>query len=197
MSLAPGSPLGAGSASQGEGTTSGAPRTLPTHAVPVDLRTTAWVVPDDALPAPGPIAAAPGELGKALAEGTLTRLEVQRGQVLMELAPGLTWRAEGARLRTALLDALAAPGDWRHVDVASRDESLAEVAQRVLAGPTGDYIRSHGGVVEVVSVAGGVVDVRMSGMCAACPLSDFTLHRRVEEEIRLLEPALVSVRRAD
>lgn len=172
-------------------------RALPVHAVAVDMQTTAWVVPAEALPEPGLIAAVPGELGEALAAGILARVEVQRGQVLMELAPGRTWRAEGARLRTALLDALADPGGWVHADLAGLDDSLRAVAGRVLAGPAGEYIRSHGGRVEVLGVQDGVVEVRMSGMCSACPLSDFTLHRRIESEIRALEPALVSVRRVD
>lgn len=172
-------------------------RALPIHAVAIDLTTTAWVVPGEALPEPGLIASAPGALGQALSEGMLVRVEVQRGQVQMELAAGKTWRAEGARLRTALLEALARPGEWVYADRVSRDQALEEVARRVIAGPTGDYIRSHGGVVEVVGVLDGVVEVRMSGMCGACPLSDFTLHRRVESEVRALDPSLVTVRRVD
>lgn len=182
--------------SRGRGV-SGSGRALPIHAVAVDLQTTAWVVPADVLVEPGVIGAAPGGLGAALADGRLVRLEVQRGQVVMELAAGHTWRAEGAELRTALLDALGKPADWVHRDLAGLDASLIEVASRVMAGPAGDYVRSHGGIVEVVDAHDGVVDVRMSGMCSACPLSDFTLHRRIEGEIRELEPRLVSVRRVD
>lgn len=186
-----GAPSGGGAAGDAAG------RALPIHAVAVDMQTTAWVVPAEALPEPGSIAAAPGDLGRALANGDLARLEVQRGQVLMELPAGRTWRAEGPRLRTALLDALTDPGAWEHQDFAGLDDTLVEVAGRVLAGGAGDYIRSHGGVVEVIGSSAGVLDLRMSGMCSACPLSDVTLHRRIEGEIRELEPRLVAVRRVD
>ncbi len=46
------------------------------------------------------------------------------------------------------------------------------------------YVRSHGGELELVSVEGGRVRLRMLGACDGCPASEATLHQVVEEAIR-------------
>lgn len=46
------------------------------------------------------------------------------------------------------------------------------------------YIHSHGGAVEVVQVADGVVRLRMSGHCDGCTGSDETVARRIAESLR-------------
>lgn len=46
------------------------------------------------------------------------------------------------------------------------------------------YIHSHGGEVEILDVAGGIVRVRMSGSCSGCTASAITLKEGIEEALR-------------
>lgn len=46
------------------------------------------------------------------------------------------------------------------------------------------YIESHGGVLKVLSVEGGVVHVEMGGSCHGCTGSTITLRRGVEQALR-------------
>jgi len=46
------------------------------------------------------------------------------------------------------------------------------------------YVESHGGRVELVGVADGVVTVRMSGSCQGCAASAMTLRRGIEQALR-------------
>ncbi len=46
------------------------------------------------------------------------------------------------------------------------------------------YIESHGGKVEVLGAAEGVVRLRMSGSCAGCSASAVTLSQGIEEALR-------------
>jgi len=65
---------------------------------------------------------------------------------------------------------------------------LGPVDQRVEAEEALDeirpYIESHGGELELVDVADGVVSVRMSGACNGCAASAMTLKRGIEEKLR-------------
>jgi Fe-S cluster biogenesis protein NfuA len=45
------------------------------------------------------------------------------------------------------------------------------------------YLRSHGGNVELLGVAGGVVRLRLEGNCQGCPSSALTMKQTVEEAI--------------
>jgi Fe-S cluster biogenesis protein NfuA len=56
------------------------------------------------------------------------------------------------------------------------------------------YARSHGGDIELVSVSeDGEVQVRMSGMCRGCPLSDITFKLGIEQQLKALVPGIVRV----
>jgi len=97
-------------------------------------------------------------------------------------------------VRAAVAAAVAEPAGWRVEDTGSADdEDLAAAVRRLVAGDVGDYVRSHGGAVELVGVRDGVVTVRMRGACHGCPASAFTLHARVERRLREECPALVAV----
>lgn len=74
------------------------------------------------------------------------------------------------------------------------DELLREAAGAVLAGEFGEYVRSHGGGVEVLDVSGGIVSIRFHGECHGCPAAAITMHVRFERELRARCPILVSVR---
>uniref|UniRef100_UPI0025E8734A NifU family protein n=1 Tax=Nocardioides sp. TaxID=35761 RepID=UPI0025E8734A len=73
------------------------------------------------------------------------------------------------------------------------DVQLADAVRRLLAGDVGDYVRSHGGAIELVHVRHGVVTVAMRGACHGCPASAFTLRARFERRLREECPALVAV----
>lgn len=55
------------------------------------------------------------------------------------------------------------------------------------------YIHSHGGSVDLLRAAGGVVRIRLSGACSGCTASAETLRGRIEEELRERVPGFVGV----
>lgn len=55
------------------------------------------------------------------------------------------------------------------------------------------YINSHGGEIELLGVADGVVELRMSGSCAGCAASALTLKRGVEQALRAHYPGFREV----
>jgi Fe-S cluster biogenesis protein NfuA len=51
------------------------------------------------------------------------------------------------------------------------------------------YARSHGGMIHLVSVReGGEVQLRLTGTCKGCPMSQLTLKNCVEEQLRRMIP---------
>jgi len=66
----------------------------------------------------------------------------------------------------------------------SVEEQLQVLLERISA-----YIEQyHGGSVEMVSLEGKVLKVRLSGACEGCPLSPVTLHGWVEGTVRQFFP---------
>jgi Fe-S cluster biogenesis protein NfuA len=55
------------------------------------------------------------------------------------------------------------------------------------------YIASHGGGIEVISIAGDVVRVRMAGNCDGCPGSSDTMKLAVEQAIFEAAPEISAV----
>jgi Fe-S cluster biogenesis protein NfuA len=82
--------------------------------------------------------------------------------------PGLAW----------LLDAYGVGVDER----AAAESALAAIRP---------YVHSHGGRVEVLDVADGVVRVRLAGACSGCTASAITLREGIEEALREGFPAFV------
>lgn len=194
---------------------------VPIHPEPVaeHPELLVWVLPAGTFAEVGPVSHAPGEFGAMLTEGLLVYAIVQPGggQLLVRLRPGTSWRDVGGQVRTALHAALAEPGRWMVGDAApagapsgvadpgaalasggpgggESDELLREATDAVLAGEFGEYVRSHGGGIEVLDVTGGVVSIRFHGACHGCPASTITMHVRFERELRARCPILVSVR---
>lgn len=195
-------------------------RLKPVHpeSVPGEPLRLRWVTPPGSLPVRGAIGQAPGELGRLLGRGVLAQIHVEPAAVLITLAAGGSWREFGSAVRTALTTALDDPEGWiAGDDVASGDEPgsavepsspgvavqsgadrrLAVAAQAVIDGPAGDYVRSHGGHIELVAVQDGRVDVRLSGACGHCAGAATTLHTRVEADLRAACPQVVEVRRVN
>jgi Fe-S cluster biogenesis protein NfuA len=131
----------------------------------------------------------PAALGALLTDGTLAGVRVEAAAVVTVLGPGHRWSEAGPRVRTALHAALADPA-WSGGDP---DDRLREAATDLIRGAAGDYIHSHGGGIELIGVAGGVVTVRLDGACHGCPAARATLRSRIEEQLRRRCPELREV----
>lgn len=55
------------------------------------------------------------------------------------------------------------------------------------------YIHSHGGEIDVTSIDGGIVRVKMHGSCEGCPSSVVTLTQSFEKAVRSRWPSLVRI----
>lgn len=146
-----------------------------------------WVIPDAELTS-GRLRAAPGSLGELLATGVVRTAIVEPHGVVMWLAPGRSWRTEGEQVRRALTEALGATDAWEVEP--DPDGVLRQVAEDVMAGPVGDYVRSHGGGVRILDAHDGVLELEFEGACSRCPASGQTLHSRLETAIRERFPGL-------
>ncbi|MGB6207209.1 NifU family protein [Mycobacterium sp.] len=161
---------------------------IPIHATatadPQQLR---WVIAADRLPPAGPVRQAPGRLGALLDGGVIDEMVIRtglgQGQVLITLSAGNRWRELGDDVREALTDALLDPAGWR-VDASDDTDQLTAIATELLAGPIGTLAESHGGSIELVSVVGHTVTVRMLGACHGCAAASSTLHDRLQRELR-------------
>lgn len=166
---------------------------VPVHPEPVvdDAQSLRWSMPAATLDFVGVPSELPTALQRLLDEKVLSCLTVEPAAIRTRLDDGLTWRDHGARVRTALQTALAAPEQWRTGSSAPpADELLTLAVQQVIDGDVGDYIRSHGGRVELVSARDHEVEIQLSGACSHCPASDVTLTDRLETGIRVLYPRL-------
>ena len=156
---------------------------IPIHAIatanPRQLR---WVVPPDRLPTRGTVRQAPGRLGALLDSGMIAELVVGVSDVLITIGAGGSWREAGDEVRDALSEALLDPRGWT-VDESSAPD-LENIAAELLAGPVGALAASHGGSIELVSVVGHTVTVRMVGACHGCPAASSTLRDVFERELR-------------
>jgi len=54
-------------------------------------------------------------------------------------------------------------------------------------------LQRDGGDVELVSIAGGVVKVRLQGACAGCPMSQMTLRNGIERVLKDRIPEVTAV----
>jgi len=111
---------------------------------------------------------------------TLEREGDERALLLLQLVdaihrPALHALSEG-RTDDPLLHALLSMYGFEAVE----PELLAEEALDEVR----PYIESHGGEVELLGVADGVVRVRLRGACAGCAGSAMTLRRGIEQALR-------------
>jgi NFU1 iron-sulfur cluster scaffold homolog, mitochondrial len=157
---------------------------IPIHATatgdPQQLR---WVIAAERMPPAGSVRQAPGRLGVLLDDGVISEMVVRTADVLITLSAGYPWRELGDDVREALNDALLDPTGWR-IDAPTNTDGLAAIAAELIAGPIGALAESHGGSIELVSVVGHTVTVRMSGACHGCPAAESTLHDKLQAELR-------------
>jgi Fe/S biogenesis protein NfuA len=157
-----------------------------------DDRVVRWVVPAGTLP-PGRVCRAPGDLGELLSDGTIFDALAEHTAVWLWLRDGLSWAQSGTAVQAALREALADPGGW--VVRAAPGEVLEHVTADLLAGPVGDFVRSHGGSVTARPADDGAVSVRLGGACEHCPAAEYTLRSRLLDALRTRCPDLVEVER--
>ncbi len=160
-----------------------------------DPATLRWHVPGPALPATDEPHGGDGLAG-LVDEGILVDAVVGLDDVTTTLAAGRAWSADGARVRVAVQETIAALRARPALPPAERDEALRGLAELVVAG-AGPYAASHGGRIELVDVADDVVSVRLGGACHGCPAQSFTVHRRLEADLRHGAPWLREVRVVD
>ncbi|GID10163.1 hypothetical protein Aru02nite_10520 [Actinocatenispora rupis] len=168
---------------------------IPMHpeATP-DPQVLRWVIPAGTLPLHGRVTEPPDALAALVRDGLVAAIEVETRAVLIRLADGYDWARAGGAVRDALAAALRQPDQWRSADVINDDDLLRGALRDVIDGPAGDYIRSHGGTVTIVSVHNHHAEVRMAGTCAHCPASGVTLQTRLEKDLRTRYPDLVELR---
>jgi Fe-S cluster biogenesis protein NfuA len=135
---------------------------------------------------------APGRIGTLLEDGVIDHIEVRPADVVITLHSGNSWREWGDDVRQALCDALLDPAGW-NLDAADETAGLATIAAELLSGPIGALAASHGGSIELVSVDGDSVNVRLSGACHGCPAAAATLHDKLQHELRRQWGRTVSV----
>ena len=156
-----------------------------------DDRVVRWVMPAGTLPV-GRVRRAPGRLGRMLDDGTLAGGLVEHTAVWLWLREDLVWPAWGSAVQTALREALADPAGWQ-IDPCP-GEILESVTADVLAGPVGDFVRSHGGSVTALR-EGEAVEVRLGGACEHCPAAELTLRSRFLEAMKRRCPDVVEADR--
>lgn len=127
----------------------------------------------------GRVVSAPGEFGEWLADGRITRARAERQGLWLTL-PAPDWGTVGEQIRGLLVDLSASSG----IEIVDDPGLLADVAEDVITSSLGEYIASHGGVIEIVRVEPDEVHLDMSGACAHCPAATITLHGRIESQLR-------------
>lgn len=153
-----------------------------------------WVFPVGTLGFVGEPSRTPAPLADLYVAGVLVPpLVVEPAAVLLRIGEGCSWRTDGPAVRRALQSALTRPGEWQRPADASDEDVLRAAVEEVLAGEVGDFVRGHGGVIEVLDVADDVATIALGGACAGCPASGQTVRDRFEADLRRRYPALRGV----
>jgi Fe-S cluster biogenesis protein NfuA/nitrite reductase/ring-hydroxylating ferredoxin subunit len=105
-----------------------------------------------------------------------------------------------------MVDCVAARDDGRLAEALARDELVSHILLlhglhpaplvdrvRYALGEVRPYLESHGGNVELLSVDGGIVRLRLEGSCSGCPSSAMTLKLAIEQAIYKAAPDVVEI----
>ena len=107
--------------------------------------------------------------------------------------------------RMALTDLTDALGEAKVSELRQSHDTVAwlfdaygaGVDQRAVADEALDavrpYIHSHGGKVEVLDAADGIVHLRMSGACSGCTAAAVTLQDQIKEALQDSFPGFVAI----
>jgi Fe-S cluster biogenesis protein NfuA len=95
---------------------------------------------------------------------------------------------------------------WRLIDAFGRDETVAnmlllhglhpldlDTRVREALDKVRPYLQSHGGNVELVEIADGVVRLKLTGTCNGCASSTLTLTTAIEKAIFETAPDVTSI----
>jgi Fe-S cluster biogenesis protein NfuA len=95
---------------------------------------------------------------------------------------------------------------WQIIETFSRDETVAnllllhglhpldlETRVQDALQKVRPYLHSHGGNVELIQIADGVVRLQMTGSCNGCPSSSMTLKNAIEKAVRETAPDVVAI----
>jgi len=108
-----------------------------------------------------------------------------------------TWRGE-IFLESVGRDELAGTLlDFYELGEAPEADGEAEAAVAAALEEVRPIVESHGGELEVTSIANGVVKVRMKGTCDGCPSSSATLTFGVEEALKKHWPGFRRLEQVD
>lgn len=66
----------------------------------------------------------------------------------------------------------------------TKDVDFKARVVRVLAEKVGPALEMDGTAIEVLDVTGGIVQVRLGGVCSGCPATVMTLVMGIEQELR-------------
>jgi len=76
--------------------------------------------------------------------------------------------------------------------MAEMTQDLKEQVEKALADVR-PALQADGGDIELVDVVDGVVQVRLQGHCAGCPMSQMTLTHGVERHLKNVVPGIERV----
>ncbi len=108
-----------------------------------------------------------------------------------------TWRGE-IFLESVGRDALAGTLlDFYELGEDADEDGEAQAAVAAALEEVRPIVESHGGELEVTSIADGVVKVRMKGTCDGCPSSSATLTFGVEEALKKHWPGFRRLEQVD
>jgi Fe-S cluster biogenesis protein NfuA len=116
----------------------------------------------------------------------------------------------GAALERLMERLAASEGGLRVIDSLAQDELVSnllllyglhprDLESRVAAAleKVRPYLHSHGGNVELLGIAEGVLRLRLQGSCHGCPSSAQTLKQRIEEAVFENAPDVSAIEVAD
>ena len=75
----------------------------------------------------------------------------------------------------------------------AKDEDIRTRVAQIVQDEINPAIASHGGFVEIMSVKGGIVYIKMGGGCQGCASSAATLRMGVEQSIRAKVPEVLEI----
>jgi Fe-S cluster biogenesis protein NfuA len=113
-----------------------------------------------------------------------------------------------ARAIDRMMEIIASSGDagWTMIETFTRDELVnsmlllhglhpedLDTRVRTALETVRPYLKSHGGNVELVEIADGVVRLQMMGSCNGCPSSAVTLKTAIEKAVLEAAPDVASI----
>jgi Fe-S cluster biogenesis protein NfuA len=113
-----------------------------------------------------------------------------------------------ARAIDRMMEVIASSGDagWAMIETFTRDELVNSILLlhglhpedldtrvRTALESVRPYLKSHGGNVELVEIADGVVRLRLMGSCNGCPSSSVTLKTAIEKAVLEAAPDVASI----